>query len=344
MLFQWIYAKENYKFSNIEYLVDYDNSNIDLLNVSLSISKVINPNLDINYYQKFINKLANSIHNKIKHEKNAREIIRQFSQTVHSEYDITIPVIPSNLSGPEYGMIDFVILKKKGNCLGLVTLYLILADKLNLPLIAKTYGSHIFIVYNDVNTKFYIETTTMGTIHNNLDYLKTHIKNKLFSAGGRDYHIIGKKELIADLLYNSGLILTKKGHSNIAIEAFELAIRFNKYHDDSYRAWGDVLIKDEDYNNAILKFQKAILINPNNSAAYTNMGLALNNLEKFNEAIKYFKVASKLTPRNAYIYLNWGISLLCIENYTQAKQKLYKAKELDEALTPNVERLMKLMN
>jgi len=332
------------EITDLQKIVQEDENNIDLTITSLNISKILNPDIDISYYEEYISKVAASIREKIQEETNPQKKISILTSILHNTYGFTIPDKPSEVTGPEYGMIDLVLKEKKGNCLGLVSLYLMIADKLNLPIEAQTISSHILLVYDDGKTKFYIETTTLGTIHDNIEDLKSHGKELSFqNIGGRDLRPFGKKKLIADLFYNSGLILEKRGYTNKSIEAYKMALRFNNNHDDAYRAWGDVLNQKKDYKNAIDKFKKAISINPNNDAAYTNMGLALNNLERFNEAISKFEIASRVNPNNAHTYLNWGIALLCTGEYNKAKIKLNRAKDLDSNLIPNVENLMKLM-
>ena len=56
MLSSEIYATDDSKFLDLEYFVDCDNSKIDLLDVSLKISKIINPSLGKNYYIRAVNK------------------------------------------------------------------------------------------------------------------------------------------------------------------------------------------------------------------------------------------------------------------------------------------------
>jgi|GEM_PF-4435675 len=339
-----VLAKPTMEITDMQKIVQKDENEIDLTAVSLSISKILNPDLDVSYYEEYISKVAATIKQKIHNETNPKKKMRIFTSILHNIYGFTTPDKPSEVTGPEYGMIDFVLKEKKGNCLGLVTLYLIIADKLNLPIKAQTMHSHILLVYDDGKTKFYIETTTLGSIHDNLGYIKSHGKGlSLEKIGGRDLQPFGKKKLIADLFYNLGFILDKEGYIDKSIEAYKMALKFNNNHDDAYRAWGDALNQKRDYKNAIDKFKNAISINPNNDAAYTNMGLALNNLKRFKEAISKFEIASRLNPNNAYTYLNWGIALLCIGEYNEAKMKLNRAKDLDPNLILNVERLMKLM-
>lgn len=337
-------ARPTMEITDMQKIIQKDENEIDLTTVSLSISANLNPDLNVSYYEGYISKIVTTIKEQIQKETDSKKKIGIFTSILHNTYGFAVPDEPAELAGPEYGMIDFVLKEKRGNCLGLVSLYLMIAEKLKLPIKAQTVHSHIFLVYDDGTTKFYIESTTLGTIHNNLDYLKLHGKGlSLEKVGGRDLRPFGKKELIADIFYNSGLILSKRGYTDKSIEAYKMALRFNDNHDDAYRAWGDVLNQKEDYQNAIDKFKKATSINPNNDASYTNMGIALNHLERFKEAITKFEAASQVNPNNAYTYLNWGIALICVGEYDRAKIKLNRAKSLDHSLAPNVERLMKLM-
>jgi len=314
---------------------------IDLFEVSLQISRTINPELNASAHCTLLSKIVQTAKDNGIANAKPREKALILSSALNKAFGFAIPDKPSSQTGPEYGMIDFVLSKRMGNCLGLVTLYLITADKLGLPISAETVSSHIILKYDDGKSTFYVETTTGGTVHDNRDYLTSIIKGDIIT-GGRDLKPLTKKGITAELLYNAGVILSNRKNSREAIKCYEIAIEFNSRHDDAYRAWGDALSTQEKYADAIGKFKKAIELNPRSDAAYTNMGLALNNLEKFDEAIKAFRSAVRINPKNGYTYLNWGIALICIGQHEEARSILRKAQQLDNSLEPNVQRLMKM--
>ena len=335
------HAQQPEALSDIKQYAYLSEDKIDLFEISLQISRTINPGLNATAFHTLLSKIVQTAKaNGITNAK-PRDKVFILASTLNKVFGFTIPEKPSSKTGPEYGMIDFVLSNRMGNCLGLVTLYLITADKLRLPISAETVSSHIILKYDDGKTTFYIETTTGGTVQDNLDYLTSIIKGDIIT-GGRDLKPLTKKGIIAELLYNAGVILSNRKNIRDAIKCYEIAIDFNSHHDDAYRAWGDALSTQEKYAEAIEKFKKAIEMNPRNDAAYTNMGLALNNLEKFADAIKAFRSAVGINPKNGYTYLNWGIALICIGQYEEARSVLRKAQELDNSLEPNVQRLMKM--
>jgi tetratricopeptide (TPR) repeat protein len=54
--------------------------------------------------------------------------------------------------------------RKKGNCLGLTTLYISIANKLNIPLVPLLFENHIVPVYIKEGTPFFLETTKSGCV------------------------------------------------------------------------------------------------------------------------------------------------------------------------------------
>ena len=318
---------------------------IDLLGAVLQVSQAINPNLNSNSYLAVVSNIVDTAKRRGITNAFPKDKIRILSSTIHEIFGITIPDKPSSQTGTRYGMIDFVLDKKKGNCLGLVTLYLIISEKLSIPLNAETDSSHITLKYDDGVTTFYVETTTGGSTHDDFIRLREHLSSFFKSdiiIGGRDLSPLSKKGIIAEHLYNAGVHLSNSRNGRGAIRCFETAIAINKRHDEAYRAWGDALSAQQNYAAAVTKFKKAIELNPKSYAAYTNMGLALNNLEKFDQAISAFRSAARINAKNGYTYLNWGIALICIGQHEEARSKLRRAQQLDKSLEPNVQRLMKL--
>ena len=318
---------------------------IDLLGAVLQVYQAINPKLDINSYRAVVSTIADTAKRRGITKTFPKDKIRILASTIHEIFGITIPDKPSSQTGPEYGMIDFVLDKKKGNCLGLVTLYFIISDMLSIPLHPESVSSHIVLKYDDGVTMFYVETSTGGSTHDDFtsycEHLGTFYKGDII-IGGRDLSPLSKKGIIAEHLYNAGVHLSY-GHNNRgAISCFETAIAINKRHDEAYRAWGDALSAQQNYAEAVNKFKKAIELNPKSYTAYTNMGLALNNLEKFDQAIIAFRSAASINAKNGYTYLNWGIALICIGQNEEARSKLRRAQQLDKSLEPNIQELMKL--
>lgn len=314
---------------------------IDLLDAVLQVSQKINPQMNSNSCRSVVSKIVETAKRRSTTNASPRDNIRTLASTIHKTFGITIPDKPSSQTGPEYGMIDFALNNKKANCLGLVTLYLIVSDRLGIPLSAETVSSHIALKYDDGRTIFYVETTTGGTVHDNRDYLGSIIKGEIITGGG-DLLPLSKKDIVAEHLYNAGVILSNRRNNREAIKCYEMALDFNNRHDNAYRAWGDALSEQKNYAAAVTKFKKAIELNPKSDAAYTNMGLALNNLEKFDQAISAFRSAARINPKNSYTYLNWGIALICIRQHEEARSKLRRAQQLDKSLEPSVQRLMKL--
>lgn len=178
---------------------------IDLLEVALKVSRIINPELKPQHYLNVIERIVDTANRQNIASAKPKGKIFILSSTIHKTFGITIPDKPSSQTGPEYGMIDVVLNRKKGNCLGLVTLYLIVSERLGIPLSAETISSHIILKYNDNKTIFYVEATTEGSVHDNLNYLNSIIKGDIIT-GGRDLLPLSKKDIIAEHLYNAGIL------------------------------------------------------------------------------------------------------------------------------------------
>jgi regulator of sirC expression with transglutaminase-like and TPR domain len=55
-----------------------------------------------------------------------------------------------------------VLARRQGNCVGIAALYLVLAERLELPIYAVATPSHVFLRYDDGRTRINIETLQGG--------------------------------------------------------------------------------------------------------------------------------------------------------------------------------------
>jgi len=135
---------------------------IDLLEVLLQVSQMVNPKLNTDSCRSVVSKIAETAKYRSTTNASPRDNIRTLASTIHNTFGITIPHRPSSQISPEYGMIHFAVINKKANCLGLVTLYLIVSERLGVPLRAETVSTHITLKYDDGRTLFFVEPTTGG--------------------------------------------------------------------------------------------------------------------------------------------------------------------------------------
>jgi len=247
--------------------------------------------------------------------------------------DVTIVMI-GYLSGelkfevtgePEGTFLNFVLEERRGNCIGLSTLYLSLGERLKLPLYAVAVPRHLFVRYDDgreeINITFgevgllnaICSTRTSQTLQSNPFYLKN----------------LTKRETIGILLSERGAVYKKHGFYDKAIADYTRAIEINPGDANAYFGRGQVYHEQGHYDRAIVDYTKSIELNPEDADAYYNRGLAYAHQQIYDKAIADFTRAIELNPKDAEAYNNRGASYFFQGLLDESIADLTKAIELN---------------
>ena len=162
----------------IKEILNLPEEKIDIAYAALVISKGVYPNFDINKYLKQIDKVADSLREKI-NKQNPRRAIQ-----IINNYLFTEAGFISVENEWRAFFLNEVIDKKKGSCFGLSILYLCLAQKLNLPLYLVAAPKHYFVRYDNGKFKQNIETIMQGLDLQDSYYWRAyHISPESISKG-----------------------------------------------------------------------------------------------------------------------------------------------------------------
>jgi predicted O-linked N-acetylglucosamine transferase (SPINDLY family) len=129
--------------------------------------------------------------------------------------------------------------------------------------------------------------------------------------------------------YNLGLIYSLQGKHQLALAAYDLALKIQP--DDA-----EVLInKGSTYNDiknyvlALEALEKATQIRPDIPEAWSNKGIALNNLNLYQESINAYNEAIRLTPSYHEAWSNKSAPLNKLKRFLEASEACDKALSLN---------------
>ena len=166
---------------------------INLTEALILISKDWDPSLDETPLKNEINELITSVKNQLKPESSPQETVNILRQVIHKEkgYRYTDQVDEFGIPLNESELFLHGMLKtKNGYCMNLSLLYLIIGDRLNLPIYGVGLPNHFFVRYESGKTRINIETTESGASYPDSFYenrfgLKFEKKNTLFYSKSR---------------------------------------------------------------------------------------------------------------------------------------------------------------
>lgn len=157
----------------------------------------------------------------------------------------------------QFMLLPYVLRKKRGSCLGLASLYLVLAHRLDLPVRGVLVPGHVFV---------------------RLDYKGTHANIELFHQG----------EFMPDDWYRKKWAAPEHASEymkDLSDGEFLAVLRFNMGNE--YRKQGKLLQAFQKYSRAAMDF-------PDFAEAHASMGLVYQMQGKLSQAQNAYDLAKKL--------------------------------------------------
>ena len=207
---------------------------------------------------------------------------------------------------PENYLPDHVLSRKRGNCLGLTMLYLVLAERLGIPLQGSYVPSHSFVRYEGQGGRINIETAEKGVERADEQYARDFLLAK-----DRPYlRTLGKKEMIGVYLKSLGAAYSRNGIEEKAAELYRAAAEFDPNLPDVHF---NMAISDQKMGRleeAIAGYRRAIALDGDLAAARDNLAVALAKKGRLAEALVEARKAVDLDPRNVIARGNLA-AILC---------------------------------
>lgn len=171
ILSQEVFAEKTGDFAELRILreiLEQEENQLDLAKIKLTVDKQIDPSINIDLELNKINRMTAGIQSMLKPDANAMEkmlAIKKYIytagqwnnyQTYQYDFDDPLGTKIANKLLPNY------LKNKKGNCITMPFLFIILGDKLGIDVSASTAPLHVFVKFTDTDEKTYSLETTSG--------------------------------------------------------------------------------------------------------------------------------------------------------------------------------------
>lgn len=162
------------KFDNIKENLNYwrDFNHTDLLSGLIQIAKYGYPDLDENTIKESLNTIEVDIRSKISGKTN-EEIAHILNQVILYDHGFSGNI--RNYSGINNSFINKIIENKISNPIGLSIIYLIMAERLDLPIVGINSPGHFILGF--VNDYFSLDDVEDGTVVENIDFYMDPFNN-----------------------------------------------------------------------------------------------------------------------------------------------------------------------
>jgi tetratricopeptide (TPR) repeat protein len=207
---------------------------------------------------------------------------------------------------PESYLLDRVLARKRGNCLGLSALYLVLAERLDLPVRGVHVPAHCFVRYEAPEGRLNAEMADRGGAWEDGRYAR------LFRiAEGRPYmRSLSTREMIGVYLLNVGASHLRGNRDAEALRSYRLAILFHPDLPEAYFNTGALFQRRGRADEAVAEYRRALSLDPGLAVARNNLGAVLAGKGLLTEALEEARKAVALDPRSAVARGNLALALL----------------------------------
>ena len=205
--------------------------NKDLLNAWIILSKYQYPDLEISIVNEQIDQLVNQIKSEFKENDNAIEKVMKMNKVLFKYEKFKGNF--RNYHSPENSFINDVLKIKKGNPLSLSLLYLILSEKLNLPIKGVNLPKHFIVAYisdeiTDIDpVQFYVNPFSLGAIITRKD-VEVFLTKENIKYHSYYFTTCGNKEIIKRIVNNLLYSFSRQGKKEKTEEMLEFLRLFDK--------------------------------------------------------------------------------------------------------------------
>src|SRR3989339_83057 len=348
---KWLDKNEDEIIESVLRSADKD---IDLGCILLVLAKEYYPNIEVKKYLDILDSMAKEIRGQIGSQKEPKDVIQKINDYLFESKGFkTAPTIywDQRENYDEKALLNKVLDNKSGNCLGLSSLYLALAERLNLPVYGVLSPDHIFIRYDDGKYVRDMETNKNGAElkPSAYDCYLAPLMNKtdellFFNELTNDDVVffgylksIPKRDVIRMLFVNRGMVYCDKYDYRKAESDWKKAIKISSNPASTHFLIASFLSKfksvDRDYNIVLSHLNEAIKISPTYYGSYELKGDLLSSRgypydikEELNPVVSLYSKAIELNSSLPRIYYRRGVIYELMGEYDNA------IKDIDHAI------------
>jgi len=272
--------------------------------------------------EKEINILAERVQPALRDRSDPRKTISALNRFLFVEEGFTYDCVAGD---PDNYLLDRVLARKHGNCLGLSALYLLLAERFSLPLHGVYVPSHCFVRFEDADIRINIETGEKGAERDDGRYSRDFG----LTGAGPYLRSLGKKEMLGVYLKSLGAAFSRKGREDRALRLYREASIFYPGLPDVYFNAGVSFQKKGMLDEAIEQYRRALALDPDLAVARDNIGVALAKNGKLPEALAEARKAASLRPRNPVTRGNLAATLCANGMLEEGIREYRRVLEID---------------
>ncbi len=201
-----------------------------------------------------------------------------------------------DLDTADHLLLGRVLLGRKGHCVGLATVYLVLAEEMGLPIHAVATPRHVFLRWDDGKFRRNIELFQKGRDVPDADYIREQRIPKESLERGVFLASLTRKEFLGFIYQNRGVLESRREDYEASGADYRRALRLNPKLEAAHYNLGNDALKQKRYRKAIRDYTRAFSLYPADVWALHNRGLAWKGLGETEKAERDWRLAREIDP------------------------------------------------
>ena len=274
------------------------NTKPDLLETLLMVSKHWQPSLNLALLREEIETLTFLAKQKLTRQHNPEDIIKILRTLIHDtgRYEYTEEVDENGVPVNSEELFLHGLLKThKGYCMNLSLLYLILGQKLELPLHGVALPNHFFVRYEQEGVRINIETTERGVSYPDSFY-EQRFRTQSYNQSHYFLKNLDGRQTLGAYFSNIGMIYYQSKKQERALFYMNLSTSINPNSIDAQNNLANIYSELKKPHDAIKHYNLALKANPNNTATLFNLGQVFVEMGNFNKAVNAFLQVVQIDP------------------------------------------------
>lgn len=294
---------------------------LSAFDISLAVSSALSPDTDIDECKREFERMLNDLRKRLQGKKHAMEIVHTFNKYLFEEKKFQYQ---SNAH-----FLGEVLTSKHGSCVGLTTLYVILAQRLGIPCVAVNLPRHLIARYHDDTSRINIEMGANGAEVSDDWFINEYALDKALIRDGIYLRELNEKELSAVVLSNCGNILREAGSLLEAKIYLDRALLLAPRSVDALYSRGITLIQLGHIDEGLKDCDAALALYPGCTFALVNRGMGYFLKGEHTKALAEINKAIKLDSSQSGFYTNRGSVHVAMGQAEKALQDYNQAINLD---------------
>ncbi|PIR01231.1 MAG: hypothetical protein COV66_02110 [Nitrospinae bacterium CG11_big_fil_rev_8_21_14_0_20_45_15] len=315
--------------ANLESIPTRSSEQIDLTETLLAISKEWNPQVDEADFRKQLDQLTEWAQPALS-ANSPREKVDLLRRAIHGQggYRYTDEVDARGFPVNSEELFMHGLLKtKRGYCMNLSLLYLVVAERLGLPIKGVALPNHFFVRWDDGTERINIDGTEGGAEFSDGFYLNRFgMKGQPVSA----FYLksLNKKQTLGAYFSNVGMVFYQNLNSRKAVFYLSLSVAINPLSVEAHNNLGNMYSELNENDQAIQQYQRAVAAEPGNADSYFNLGMAYDKAGNTDQAVESLLQAVQLNPGFPAAHDSLARLFLFQRNYAGALLHLKKLSSL----------------